>query len=148
MMQDRPSESCHGSVTAVPPCEIPDKPCSVLQGRIQYNGRTIPQGGKEFFIENAMVYIDQLDQHAPRLTVDETLEFAFQCKTGGNMFRDTEATDPEMKAAMEKAKENRLRVNVVLQALGLTHVRDTFVGDQSVRGISGGQRRRVTVGTY
>ena len=95
-----------------------------------------------------MVYIDQLDQHAPRLTVDETLEFAFQCKTGGNMFRDTEATDPEMKAAMEKAKENRLRVNVVLQALGLTHVRDTFVGDQSVRGISGGQRRRVTVGTY
>ena len=146
-MRDRTNDSCHGSVYATPePCDVPDKPCTVLKGRIQYNGRTITEGGKEFHIENAMVYIDQLDQHAPRLTVDETFEFAFQCKTGGNMFRDTVALDPEMKAAMEKAQKNRLRVNVTLQALGLTHVRDTYVGDQSVRGISGGQRRRVTVG--
>lgn len=49
---------------------------------------------------------------------------------------------------MEKAREDRLRVNVTLQVLGLTHVRDTYVGDHSVRGISGGQRRRVTVGKY
>ena len=145
-MQDLTSVSCNGSV-ASKPCEIPDKPCTVLQGRVQYNGRTIPEGGKEFFIENAMVYIDQLDQHAPRLTVDETFEFAFQCKTGGNMFRDTIATDIDVMHAIEKARSNRLRVNVILQALGLTHVRDTYVGDHSVRGISGGQRRRVTVGT-
>lgn len=139
--------SMAGSIINYQPCEVPDKPCTILQGRIQYNGRAIPEGGKEFFIENAMVYIDQLDQHAPRLTVDETFEFAFQCKTGGEMFRDKIAINDAMKEAMEKAKTNRLRVNVVLQALGLTHVRDTFVGDQSVRGISGGQRRRVTVGT-
>ena len=49
---------------------------------------------------------------------------------------------------MEKAREDRLRVNVTLQVLGLTHVRDTYVGDHSVRGISGGQRRRVTVGRF
>lgn len=145
---DRTNESFHGSMAADEPCDLPEKPCTVLKGRIQYNGRTIPEGGKEFFIENAMVYIDQLDQHAPRLTVDETFEFAFQCKTGGNMFRDTEVTDEMVAGAIEKAREDRLRVNVTLEALGLTHVRDTFVGDQSVRGISGGQRRRVTVGAY
>jgi ABC-type multidrug transport system ATPase subunit len=34
----------------------------------------------------------------------------------------------------------------MLNILGLSHVEDTFVGDATVRGISGGQRRRVTVG--
>eukprot|EP00977_Amphora_coffeiformis_P020695 scaffold8405_cov169-Amphora_coffeaeformis.AAC.1 len=145
---DGTNQSFHGSVIAAEPCDVPDKSCTLLKGRIQYNGRTIPEGGKEFHIENAMVYIDQLDQHAPRLTVDETLEFAFQCKTGGNMFRDTIVMDEKIAAAIEKARQDRLRVNTTLQALGLTHVRDTFVGDQSVRGISGGQRRRVTVGTF
>lgn len=33
-----------------------------------------------------------------------------------------------------------------LEALGLTYVKDTFVGDENVRGVSGGQRRRVTLG--
>ena len=145
---DRTNESFHGSVVAAEPCDVPDKSCTILKGRIQYNGRTIPEGGKEFHIENAMVYIDQLDQHAPRLTVDETFEFAFQCKTGGNMFRDTIVMNEKVAAAIEKARQDRLRVNTTLQALGLTHVRDTFVGDHSVRGISGGQRRRVTVGTF
>lgn len=37
-------------------------------------------------------------------------------------------------------------VTLTLAALGLAHVKDTFVGDASVRGVSGGQRRRVTVG--
>jgi len=146
-INDRTNGSYHGSMIAAEPCDVPNKSCTVLKGRIQYNGRTIPEGGKEFHIENAMVYIDQLDQHAPRLTVDETLEFAFQCKTGGNMFRDTVVTDENVAAAIEKARKDRLRVNTTLQALGLTHVRDTFVGDHGVRGISGGQRRRVTVGT-
>lgn len=98
VLQDQTNESFHGSVMtgAGEPCDVPDKPCTILQGRIKYNGRTIPEGGKEFFIENAMVYIDQLDQHAARLTVDETFEFAFQCKTGGNMFRDVFPTNETM----------------------------------------------------
>jgi energy-coupling factor transporter ATP-binding protein EcfA2 len=37
-------------------------------------------------------------------------------------------------------------VKLILSALGLSHVKDTFVGDATVRGVSGGQRRRVTVG--
>ena len=41
------------------------------------------QDETELHIENAVAYIDQLDRHAPCLTVDETFEFAFQCNTGG-----------------------------------------------------------------
>ena len=62
------------------------------------------------------------------------------------MFREVKVTNDAMKTAMEKARADRLRVNVTMQLLGLFHVRDTYVGDQTVRGISGGQRRRVTVG--
>eukprot|EP00656_Telonema_subtile_P018092 TRINITY_DN1974_c0_g1_i2.p1 TRINITY_DN1974_c0_g1~~TRINITY_DN1974_c0_g1_i2.p1 ORF type:complete len:1530 (+),score=346.04 TRINITY_DN1974_c0_g1_i2:54-4643(+) len=36
--------------------------------------------------------------------------------------------------------------NVVLRVLRLTHVRDTCVGNANVRGVSGGERRRVSIG--
>lgn len=33
-----------------------------------------------------------------------------------------------------------------MKVLGLTNTRDTIVGDNNVRGVSGGERRRVTLG--
>jgi ABC-type multidrug transport system ATPase subunit len=57
-----------------------------LEGNIEYNGRTLKEK-EEFHIENAIAYIDQLDKHAPRLTVEETFEFAYQCLTGGQFVR-------------------------------------------------------------
>jgi len=44
-----------------------------------------------------------------------------------------------------KLDEENWMISKVLQVMGLTHVRDTFVGGQAVRGVSGGERRRVTV---
>ena len=38
------------------------------------------------------------------------------------------------------------KIDFVLQGLGLAHVRHTVVGNATKRGVSGGQRRRVTVG--
>jgi ABC-type multidrug transport system ATPase subunit len=105
--------------------------------------------GKQWYIENAIAYIDQLDKHAPRLTVDETFEFAFQCKAGGTLkvLQDQSTLhDPSVVAAIEKADKARLGIDIVLACLGLTDVRNTFVGNTAVRGVSGGQRRRVTVG--
>ena len=37
-------------------------------------------------------------------------------------------------------------MNEVLDVLGLTHVQHTLIGDEFVRGISGGQRKRVNIG--
>jgi ABC-type multidrug transport system ATPase subunit len=39
-----------------------------------------------------------------------------------------------------------LQVDLLLKLLDLKHVQDTVVGDELVRGISGGQRKRVTIG--
>jgi len=37
-------------------------------------------------------------------------------------------------------------VDQILRDLELAHVADTVIGDERLRGLSGGQRRRVTVG--
>ena len=47
---------------------------------------------------------------------------------------------------LKKADKERLATQLTLAGLGLTEVKDTFVGDADIRGVSGGQRRRVTVG--
>ena len=44
----------------------------------------------------------------------------------------------------EKVKGER--VDQILKLLDLKHVQDTLVGNDLVRGISGGQRKRVTIG--
>jgi len=124
-----------------------DAPLS-LKGSVAYNGKTLDDevSAKHLFIENAVAYIDQLDRHAPRLTVEETFEFAFQCKTGGiaavTAMAKADGSDPNMAESVAALDATQLR----LEALGLAHVKDTFVGDDNVRGVSGGQRRRVTVG--
>ena len=43
-------------------------------------------------------------------------------------------------------KEKEERVDSLMQELGLVHVADSFVGDEENRGISGGERKRVSIG--
>ena len=76
--------------------------------------------------------------------MEETFDFAYQCSTGGNFIRQD--VPAEIKSVMEKADEENLATRLVLAGLGLTEVKDTYVGDTDIRGVSGGQRRRVTVG--
>lgn len=55
-------------------------------------------------------------------------------------------SDPDVQAAVEKLDEEDWIVNAVMEGFGLTRVKDTFVGDNvSVRGVSGGEKKRVTV---
>lgn len=76
-------------------------------------------------------YVSPSDQdHAPVLTVRETFEFARRCT----------ASDDTPKQVIEED------VQKLMVSLGLDHVADTVVGDENLRGISGGQKRRVTVG--
>jgi ABC-2 type transporter len=48
--------------------------------------------------------------------------------------------------AVKKANREHLSTRMTLASLGLDDVANTYVGDDRVRGVSGGQRRRVTVG--
>ncbi|BAT88987.1 hypothetical protein LR48_Vigan272s003600 [Vigna angularis] len=74
-------------------------------------------------------FVAQEDNLLPMLTVRETLLFSAK-------FRLKEMTP----------KDRELRVESLLQELGLLHVADSFVGDEDNRGISGGERKRVSIG--
>lgn len=44
------------------------------------------------------------------------------------------------------ANEMLLQVDVILSDLGLKHISESLVGGSIIRGISGGERRRVSIG--
>jgi len=130
-----------------------------LTGTVEYNGKEMNhkknKEQQKYYIENVVAYIDQLDRHAPRYTVQETFEFAFQCKTGGvapqrsmqeNLKKSGNHDAIKNSEEANEPTDMSSRVRIGLEYLGLYHVKDTFVGDSNVRGVSGGQRRRVTVG--
>ncbi|XP_010526988.1 PREDICTED: ABC transporter G family member 5-like [Tarenaya hassleriana] len=73
-------------------------------------------------------YVTQKDTLFPLLTVEETLMFSAKLRL--NLPRE----------------ELRLRVKSLVQELGLEAVAMARVGDDRVRGISGGERRRVSIG--
>lgn len=93
-------------------------------------------------LPNICSYVEQHDVHAARLTIKETFEFAFQCRTGGK-HENVGVADSKLGSQYDA---EQFTENLTMESLGLAHVADTFVGDEDIRGISGGQRRRVTVG--
>lgn len=73
-------------------------------------------------------YVTQKDTLFPLLTVEETLMFSAKLR---------------LKLSQEQLCT---RVKSLIQELGLDHVAGTRIGDDRVRGISGGERRRVSIG--
>lgn len=76
-------------------------------------------------------YVMQDDLLYPMLTVRETLLFAAE-------FRLPRALPADRK---------RARVDALVDQLGLARAADTIIGDEAHRGVSGGERRRVSIGT-
>lgn len=74
-------------------------------------------------------FVAQDDILFPLLTVKETLMFSAKFR-----LKDT------------NPGERGERVEALIQELGLMHVSDSFIGDEENRGISGGERKRVSIG--
>lgn len=82
------------------------------------------------------IYTAEFDHHFPFLTVGETLYFAARARCPQNMDL------PEGITKHQYAEHLR---DVVMAMLGISHTRDTRVGDDFVRGVSGGERKRVSI---
>uniref|UniRef100_A0ACD5Y9F2 Uncharacterized protein n=1 Tax=Avena sativa TaxID=4498 RepID=A0ACD5Y9F2_AVESA len=98
-----------------------------LHGSVTLNGETL-QGRR---LRAISAYVMQDDLLYPMLTVRETLLFAAE-------FRLPRALSPARK---------RERVDALIGQLGLANAADTVIGDEGHRGVSGGERRRVSIGT-
>ncbi len=115
----------------------------VVGGGVTINGAP---PGSDLVWSNLTAYIDQIDRLHPYLTVKETCEFAWNCRSGGTHWRPNCGTDEEVMKFVEKLDKDLWLVHTIMQGMGLSHVKDTFVGDQqNVRGVSGGEKKRVTV---
>ncbi|XP_075488332.1 pleiotropic drug resistance protein 1-like [Primulina tabacum] len=126
-------------------------------GKVTYNGSEMT----EFVPQRTSAYISQYDLHIGELTVRETLAFSARCQGVGARYemlaelsrREKEANikpDPDidifMKASSIEGQEASVVTDYILKILGLEICADTLVGDEMVRGISGGQRKRLTTG--
>ncbi|KAJ1438250.1 P-loop containing nucleoside triphosphate hydrolase [Sesbania bispinosa] len=126
-------------------------------GRVTYNGH----GLEEFVPQRTSAYISQHDNHIGEMTVRETLAFSARCQGVGHNYemlaellrREKEAKikpDPDvdayMKAAALEGQQASVVTDYILKILGLEVCADIMVGDGMIRGISGGQKKRVTTG--
>ncbi|KAL3834929.1 hypothetical protein ACJIZ3_009665 [Penstemon smallii] len=127
------------------------------RGEITYNGHTF----KEFVPRKTSAYISQHDVHVGEMTVKETFDFSARCQGVGSRYellselarREREAgilPEPEvdlfMKATAVEGLESSLITDYTLRILGLDMCKDTLIGNAMRRGISGGQKKRVTTG--
>ncbi|OMP03621.1 ABC transporter-like protein [Corchorus olitorius] len=97
-----------------------------LGGSVTLNGEVLRSG----LLKVISAYVMQTDHLFPMLTVEETLMFS---------------ADFRLPRSFSKAKKKE-RVQALIDQLGLRNAAKTIIGDEGHRGISGGERKRVSIG--
>ncbi|XP_027364375.1 pleiotropic drug resistance protein 2-like [Abrus precatorius] len=126
-------------------------------GRVTYCGHEL----SEFVPQRTCAYISQHDLHYGEMTLRETLDFSGRCLGVGTRYdlltelsrreliegiKPDREIDGFMKATAMEGQETTLVTDYILKILGLEICADVLVGDEMRRGISGGQKKRLTTG--
>ncbi|CAN8326112.1 unnamed protein product [Cochlearia groenlandica] len=96
-----------------------------LTGNISYNNKPFSKG-----VKRSTGFVTQDDALYPNLTVTETLVFTALLRL------------PNYLKRQEKIKQ----AEAVVTELGLDRCKDTIIGGPFLRGVSGGERKRVSIG--
>ncbi|XP_040998222.1 ABC transporter G family member STR-like [Juglans microcarpa x Juglans regia] len=97
-----------------------------LEGSVRIDGKPVSTS----YMKMISSYVMQEDQLFPMLTVFETFMFAAELRLPPTISRT----------------EKKTRVYELLDQLGLQTATHTYIGDEGRRGVSGGERRRVSIG--
>ncbi|XP_062109979.1 ABC transporter G family member 16-like [Humulus lupulus] len=97
-----------------------------LKGTMTLNGEFVDSR----LLKAITGYVMQDDLLYPMLTVEETLTFAAELR---------------LPRSLPKSKK-KARVQSLMDQLGLRNAANTIIGDEGHRGVSGGERRRVSIG--
>ncbi|KAJ7596495.1 ABC-2 type transporter-domain-containing protein [Mycena floridula] len=105
-----------------------------VSGNVLYAGMSATEIAK--YYQGEVVYNEEDDIHIATLTVAQTLAFALSTKTPG----------PNGRLPGVSRKEfDREVLETLLQMLNISHTKETLVGSAFVRGVSGGERKRVSI---
>ncbi|CAO1616995.1 unnamed protein product [Jaminaea pallidilutea] len=104
------------------------------EGTLTYGGLSPDEINRKYRGET--VFVDEDDLHFSTMTVEQTLKFALKCKVPHTSMR---LQDESRSVFIDQA------IDVLLKMFAMTHVRNTVVGDAAIRGLSGGERKRVTL---
>ncbi|XP_015900453.1 ABC transporter G family member 22 isoform X1 [Ziziphus jujuba] len=98
---------------------------STVGGSITYNDQTFSKS-----LKSRIGFVTQDDVLFPHLTVKETLTYAALLR---------------LPKALTKEQKEKRAIDVIHE-LGLERCQDTMIGGSFVRGVSGGERKRVSIG--
>ncbi|KAL4863346.1 hypothetical protein BDV12DRAFT_206638 [Aspergillus spectabilis] len=99
---------------------------------INYQGVTPKQMAAHF--RGEAIYTAEVDAHYPQLVVGDTLYFAALART-----------PRQIPGGMNRKEYARHLRDVIMSTFGISHTINTKVGNDFVRGVSGGERKRVTI---
>ncbi|KAL2820669.1 ABC-2 type transporter-domain-containing protein [Aspergillus granulosus] len=99
---------------------------------LNYQGIPAKQMRKQF--RGEAIYTAETDVHFPQLSVGDTLKFAALARCPRN----------RLPGVSREQYATHMR-DVVMAMLGLSHTINTRVGNDFVRGVSGGERKRVSI---
>lgn len=105
------------------------KGTGVIDGTVTYNGTSI--GNLKSMVRRLTGYVTQEDILKPELTVKESLQFQAELRLNPQEF---------------SVEQREAIVAKVMEQLKMTHRRDTRIGNEEKRGLSGGEKKRVAIG--
>jgi ATP-binding cassette subfamily G (WHITE) protein 2 (SNQ2) len=102
-----------------------------IHGAVYYDSLSPQDVAKHY--RGDVQYCPEDDIHFPSLTVDQTVRFAVKTRT------------PRVRLHSSRTKYAENTMNTLTNILGLTHAKNTPVGDAALRGVSGGEKKRVSI---
>ena len=99
---------------------------------INYQGIAPKQMHKSF--RGEAIYTAEIDVHFPMLSVGDTLAFAAKARSPRHI-----------PGGLSRSAYSRFMRDVIMAVFGISHTINTRVGNAFVRGVSGGERKRVTI---
>ena len=99
---------------------------AAVTGDVRYGGISAEEQDKHY--RGEVIYNPEEDMHLPNLNVWQTLKFSLMNKT-----------------RKHDKKSIQIIIDALLRMFAITHTKQTLVGNEYVRGISGGERKRVSI---
>ncbi|KAF8877242.1 pleiotropic drug resistance ABC transporter [Gymnopilus junonius] len=102
-----------------------------VEGNVYYDSITPDDLRKHF--RGDVQYCPEDDVHFPTLTVEQTIKFAATTRT------------PRTRLEGSREDFSDFITKLLTTVFGLSHTLNTMVGDNAIRGVSGGEKKRVSI---